>query len=348
MPDAQGNVKFMEVVAQIKLWLNNNKTTPSASCELEGTKAVRSASFQELCIKFAVDLGTGAFAGDSPLGKVLGNIGTQANALVASIPGVGSSLAGAFSATATFLKNPLGSVTGATNGFVTEMKSFNEWYSSVIPPDLASSAVFSAQVTFLDTLKYNTYDLILSANTKAFEWAAQLAGTSLTPSGYSMNDALAWSQDKLKGAMSVVFGTKEWDLKELAGTITDGTYVKIFNQKVEELTKAQAQDLSDPDNLAAANEARKAVEEAATALAEQIDLEQRNYHQAQAQFAAIQSQFDMANYYSGLSDVEKSVYLTTLDPAMHENVQVLAAYLESSGEPTIPDTGTVFPPVTTA
>lgn len=334
MPDAQGNVKFPEMISQIKLWLNSHKTTASSSSELEGTKTVRSANFTEYLIAFAGD----ALSGNLPpgvsssLSAVSANVGTA----LQSIPFVGDAAQSGFEAATSFAANPAQAVSAAGQGWIDSIKDYAENFY------LPNAAFDQNSLTFFEVVKGQSAVLFTDALEGLSNWGTTLSGVG--PEGYTVKDALDLA-GKGGEATAKFFGVVPVTFNQLAGSVIDKELHDRMTTKLETLDTASRQDLSVPDNLAAADQARIEAEAVAQEIIDKVAQERETFARKIAENTAIQAHFDMANYYSTLSPEEQTVYGQFMPADTRAAVSGLSNTLSTSLN-TKPGTGVDVPTVT--
>ena len=293
-------VTYPVLIREFKVWMNAHKTTPSSSCELEGTKTVRSANFTEYLISFAGD----ALSGSLPPGVSgsLSAVGGNISTALTAIPFAGEAAKSGFDAASSFIANPTEIATSVGKGWVDSIKDYADFYK--VDLDLAAIGA-GPQQTFFEVVKGQSAVLFTDALDGLSNWGSTLSG--IGPEGYTIKDAI-----ELTGTAGVkaasFFGVTPVSFSDLAGSVVNKELHDRMTAKLETLDTASRQDLSIPENLEAAEQARIEAEAVAQEIIDKVAQERETFARKIAENTAIQAHFDMANYYSTLSPEEQAIY----------------------------------------
>ena len=290
-------VTYPVLIRELKVWMNAHKTTPSSSCELEGTKTVRSANFTEYLISFAGD----ALSGSLPPGVSgsLSAVGGNISTALTAIPFAGEAAKSGFDAASSFIANPTEIATSVGKGWVDSIRDYADNFY------LPNAAFEQNSLTFFEVVKGQSAVLFTNALDGLSDWGSTLSG--IGPEGYTIKDAI-----ELTGTAGVkaasFFGVTPVSFSDLAGSVVNKELHDRMTAKLETLDTASRQDLSIPENLEAAEQARIEAEAVAQEIIDKVAQERETFARKLAENTAIQAHFDMANYYSTLSPEEQAIY----------------------------------------
>jgi hypothetical protein len=290
-------VEYPQLIKEFKVWMNANKTTASSSSELEGTKTVRSANFQEYLIAFAGD----ALSGNLPPGvnDSLKTVGGNVSTVLKAVPFVGEAASSGFDIGQSFVADPTKVVTAAGQGWVDSIRDYaNNFY-------LPNAAFEQNSLTFFEVVKGQSAVLFTDALDGLSNWGSTLSG--IGPEGYTIRDAIDLTGTAGVKAASF-FGVAPASFSDLAGSVVNKELHDRMTAKLEALDTASRQDLSIPENLEAADTARIEAEAVAQEIIDKVAQERETFARKIAENTAIQAHFDMANYYSTLSPEEQAIY----------------------------------------
>jgi hypothetical protein len=308
-------VNYPLLIKTLKEWIDGNKVQQSKTSILEGTAAMRTKNFSEFLFAFVSDFIGGKLPG--PLNNVLGNIGTNiTNALNAFGP-LGTNVASGFDTVTKFFQNPVGTVMA---GLETSADS--------IAAAAALAAADPANITIagtLSTIANDMTDVVKTAATGLKDATNLLIGT-VSGGDYSLQDVIKLSKS-IDATTAGYLGLTSWNLDELAGMYVKTELHDELDAAIQGINDAVANvNPAVPATVTELNAAHARVLAAAAAIDAEVQANQENIAAAIAQDNLLQAQYDIARIYDSLSDEEKAIFGSTIDPTVLSTAQDINSY----------------------
>ena len=310
-----GEVNYPLLIKTLKEWVDGNKVQQSKTSILEGTAAMRTKNFGEFLFAFAGDFIGGKLPG--PLNNVLGNIGTNITSALNAFGPLGTNVASGFDTVTKFFQNPVGTV---MEGLETSSDS--------IAAAAAAAAANPANVTISGTLSTIANDMTNVVKTAAtgLKDATNLLIGTVSGGDYSLRDVITLSKS-IDATTAGYLGLTSWSLDELAGMYVKTELHDELNAAIQGVNDAVANvNPAVPATVTELNAAHARVLAAAAAIDAEVQANQENIAAAIAQDNLLQAQYDIARIYDSLSDEEKEIFGSTIDPTVLSTAQDINSY----------------------